>query len=418
MNPKLRLAIAALSTGFVFYIAVGSFPLGRVMGDTTYGQLALFNEVIRIVLDNYVEAVDVDRAMGGAKLGLTEALDGDSAYLDAEEYQSYLQGAKETGEVGLLIARRFSFVIVSAVRPGSPADKAGMHAGDVIKSIDGHYARTLSYPVAERLLRGAPGSVLKLKLLRAQNETTDVDLVRERLMPVKVESRMLEDGIGYVKVQEFSHDTTDEVRSALETLKRGGAKRLVLDVRGGAHGSAAEAVPVASLFLKEGVVTKLVSRKGTGQSFNTTGSMAWDLPLVVLTNTSTAGPGEILAAALADAGRPLVGERTFGRAATQKIVPIADGAVVLTVAKYVSPKGVEIHGKGLEPKFPVQVRDDADEDQPAGAATLPDDILLKGIEVVKSDEKKAADAVPAAGAVKDRASAPAGGDDTVGPLGH
>ena len=178
MNPKLRLAIAALSTGFVFYIAVGSFPLGRVMGDTTYGQLALFNEVIRIVLDNYVEAVDVDRAMGGAKLGLTEALDGDSAYLDAEEYQSYQQAAKETGDVGLVIARRFSFVIISAVRPGSPADKAGLKAGDVIKSLEGRYARTLSYPVAERLLRGAPGSVLKLKLLRAQNETTDVDLVR------------------------------------------------------------------------------------------------------------------------------------------------------------------------------------------------------------------------------------------------
>jgi len=391
MSPRLRLAIAALSTGFVFYIALGSFPLGRVFGDTAYGQLALFNEVIRIVLDNYVEAVDVDRAMTGAKLGLTEGLDGDSAYLDAQEYEAYQASAKDAGDVGLVIARRFSFLIISAVRPGSPADKGGLRPGDVIKSIEGRHARTLSYPVAERLLRGAPGSVLKLKLLRAQNEVTDLDLVRERLAPLPPQSRMLEDGIGYVKIAEFTPETLEEVRTALDGLKRTGARRLALDLRGGAHGAPADAVPVASLFLKDGVVAKLVSRRGGEQPFKAgTSASAWDLPVAVLVNSSTAGPGEVLAAALLDSGRATtIGERTFGRAAVQKVVPIADGAVVLTVAKYVSPKGTEIHGKGLEPKVAVQVRDDLDDDAPAGT-TLPDDILLKAIELLKSEERKAA----------------------------
>ena len=403
MSPKLRLAIAAFSTAVVFYVALGTFPLGRVLGDTTYGQLALFNEVIRIVLDNYVEAVDIDRAMSGAKLGLTEALDGDSAYLDAQELAAYQQASKEQGEVGLVLARRFSFLIVTAVRTGSPAEKAGLRPGDVIKYMDGRHSRTLTYPVAERMLRGAPGSVLKLQLLRAQNDVTDLELVRERLPHLPPQNRMLEDGIGYLKIAEFTDETADEVRTALDSLKRSGAKRLALDLRGGAHGEARNAIAVAALFLKDGVVTKLVSRHGA-EPFKAGGSTAlWDLPMAVLVNSSTAGPGEILAAALVDSGRgTLIGERTLGRAAVQKVVPVADGALVLTVGKYVSPKGTEIHGKGLEPKVVVEARDELDEDIPAGGA-VPDDVLLKAIEILKTEERKAADL--GAGPRRDRSAA-------------
>ena len=388
MSPKLRLAIAAISTAFVLYIAVGNIPIGR--GDTTYGQLALFNEVISIVLHNYVEAVDVDRAMSGAKMGLTEALDGDSAYLDAEELAEYQKSATDPADVGLVLARRFSFLIVAGVRPGSAAEKAGLRPGDIIKSMDGRHARTISYPVAERLLRGAPGSVLKIKLLRAQNEITDLDLVRERAPHQAPHSRMLEDGIGYVKVTEFTTDTEGEVRHALEGLARDGARRLALDLRG-AQGDIKMAVNVAGLFVKEGVVAKLVSRRGGSEDL-TAGSAqpAWTHPVAVLVNSSTAGPGEVVAAALLDTGRgTLVGERTFGRAGVQKLVPVADGALVLTVAKYVSPKGTEIHGKGLEPKVVVDVREDLEE----SGTDVPDEILLKAIELLRTEaapQKKAA----------------------------
>lgn len=386
MSPKLRLGIAGLSTAFVFYIALGSFPLGRVLGDTTYGQLALFNEVISIVLHNYVEAVDVDRAMSGAKMGLTEALDGDSAYLDGQELAAYQQSSKDGGDVGLVLARRFSFLIVAAVRPESPAEKAALKPGDIIKSMDGRHARTISYPMAERMLRGAPGSVLKLKLLRAQNEATDLDLVRERLQPLAPESKILEDGIGYLKIAEFGKGTEDDVRTALESLVRSGARRLALDLRGGAHGETAGALPVAALFVKD--VGKLVSRRGGQEALPAgTAEPAWTQPLAVLVSSSTAGPGEILAAALADSGHAtLVGERTFGRAAVQKVVPVAEGALVLTVAKYVSPKGTEIHGKGLEPTVVVETREDLEDD--AAAGTIPDDVLLKAIEVLKAPEQK------------------------------
>ncbi len=141
MSPRGRLVVALVSTLLVAYVAVG-YLLGRVFGDTTYGQLAVFNEVVRLVLDAYVEPVNIDRAMMGARMGLTDALDGDSAYLDADELRSYQQPAREgEAEIGVVLTRRFSFLMVAATRAGSPAVKAGVRPGDIVKTIDGRHSR-------------------------------------------------------------------------------------------------------------------------------------------------------------------------------------------------------------------------------------------------------------------------------------
>src|SRR5687767_15845178 len=153
MSPRGRLAIALVSTLLVAYVALGSV-LGRVLGDTTYGQLALFNEVLRIVLEAYVEPVNVDRVMTGARLGLTDALDGDSSYLDAEEFRAYQAGGQETdAEIGVILSRRVSFLMVASTRAGSPAQKADIRPGDLIKTIDGRHSRPLSAVAGQRLLR-------------------------------------------------------------------------------------------------------------------------------------------------------------------------------------------------------------------------------------------------------------------------
>ena len=154
MSPRGRLVVALVSTLLVAYVAVGSL-LGRVFGDTTYGQLAVFNEVVRLVLDAYVEPVNIDRAMMGARMGLTDALDGDSAYLDADELRAYQQPPREgEAEIGVVLTRRFSFLMVAATRAGSPAAKAGVKPGDIIKTIDARHSRSLSPPTGQRLLRG------------------------------------------------------------------------------------------------------------------------------------------------------------------------------------------------------------------------------------------------------------------------
>ena len=390
MSPRGRLVVALVSTLLVAYVAVGSL-LGRVFGDTTYGQLAVFNEVVRLVLDAYVEPVNIDRAMMGARMGLTDALDGDSAYLDADELRAYQQPAKEgEAELGVVLTRRFSFLMVAATRASSPAAKAGVKPGDIIKTIDGRHSRSLSPPSGQRLLRGEPGSIVKLTLLRAGSDPIDLSVVRERLVAVAPERRMLADATGYIKVAEFTPRAAEEVKSEIDALRRAGAHALVLDLRGSGTGAPADGVKIAELFLKGGPVGKLTGTREEEQVFTADPARsAWDRPLAVLVDTGTGGAAEVVTSALLDAGRgPIVGEHTFGRAGVQKIVPLTDGGLLLTVARYVSPKGTAIHGKGIEPTVEVDVPDrDEDEAAPAG-----DPILDKALEVLKNPPaaKKAA----------------------------
>jgi carboxyl-terminal processing protease len=391
MSPRSRLVVALVSTALTGYILLGSL-LGRVLGDSTYGQLALFNEVVRLVLEAYVEPVNVDRALAGARMGLTEALDGDSYYLDQEEFRAWQQTPRDSdADVGLLLTRRLGFLMVVAPRPGSPAEKAGVRPGDIVKSIDTRHTRPLAPFVGQRLLRGAPGSAVKVTLLRAGSDPIELTLVRERLSAPALKARVLEGGTGYVKVPEISGRVADEIRAEIETLRRAGARSLVLDLRGAGFGAPADGVKVAELFLKGGVVAKLSGTKHPEEVLSADPARsAWDLPLVTLVDTGTAGPGEVVAAALLDAGRgEVVGQRTFGRAPFQKGVALPEGGLVVTVAKYSSPKGTAIHGKGVEPSVAVDLPDDEDEEAAAPARDL---VLEKALEVLKqgAPQKKAA----------------------------
>jgi len=395
MSPRLRLLVALLSTSLVGYVLVGTLP-GRVRGDTTYGQLSVFNEVVRIVLEAYVEPINLERTMAGARLGLTDALDGDSAYLDPEELKAYQQPPPKTpeAEIGVALTRRYSFLMVVATRPGSPAEKAGLKPGDIIKTIDGRHTRPLPVLIGQRLLRGAPGSTLKLTLLRAGVDPVEVSIVRERLGPTPPSSKILPDGTGYLRLPEFQARASEEVRGELEALHTSGARNLVLDLRGSAFGSPQEGVKVAELFLKGGVVTKLQSAHASEQVFSAEASRtAWPGPLAVLIDNGTAGAAEIVAAAVSEAGRAsLVGAHSFGRAANQKLVPLVEGGLVLTVSRYLSPKGTPIHGKGLEPTVPVEPvapADDATAPAAGAAAPAADPVLEKALEILRGELQKA-----------------------------
>jgi carboxyl-terminal processing protease len=393
MSARSRLFIALVSTALIAYIAIGSL-LGRVLGDTSYGQLAVFNEVVRLVLEGYVEPVNLDRAMAGARLGLTDALDGDSAYLDAEEWKLLQQPTKDDADIGAVLTRRFGFLMVVAPRVGSPAEKAGLRTGDILKTIDGHHTRPLAAASGQRMLRGAPGSTVKLTVLRAGVDPLEVSVVRERLVAAPPSSRILEGGTGYLKMTELSAKSADEARTVVEGLKRGGVKSLVLDLRGAAQGAPAEGVKVAELFMNGGVVAKLSGTKTPEQILSAAPKgAAWEGPLAVLIDTGTSGAGEIVAAALHDADRgPLVGERTFGRVGIQKQLPLAEGGMILTVARYVSPKGTAIHGQGIQPTVPVSSGPDDGSDEAATPTPTPgkDPILDKALELLHGGEAKKA----------------------------
>jgi carboxyl-terminal processing protease len=390
MSARLRLGVAMASLAVIAYLFAGLW-LGPVRGDSTYSQLSVFSEVMHKVIDFYVDPVNVDRTMSAAEQGLTESLDGDTAYLDGDAAKLLQPPGKDSdAEVGLELSRRYPFLIVVAVRPGSPAQKAGIRTGDVVKLIDGKHTRSIPAPVGVRLLRGAPGSAVKLTILRTSvADPLEMSLVRQRLAPTPPESKMLADGTGYLKLAEFSKDAVEALRGDIEALKKEGAKRLVLDLRGAAFGSPENAVAVAELFQKGGVVTRLQGKDFPEQVSKADPARSlWDLPLVALVDTSTAGPGEVLAAALLDSGRPVVGERTFGRAGVQKNFPLPEGAVlVVTVAKYSSPKGEVIHGRGVEPSVAVSPDPDASPDEPQKRS---DRILEKALEILGNPPNKPA----------------------------
>lgn len=354
MSPRTRLFVAMISTGVISYLAVGSL-LGRVMGDNTYGQLAVFNEVVRMVIDGYVEPVDLDSTMDGAERGLLEALDGDSALLDSEEYRAWREGPAGDAEVGLALSRRYGFLMVIGVRAGSPAEEAGMRPGDILKSIDGHHSRAIGAPIGERMLQGEPGSKVTLEVMRGGQETEVVELSRERLTPTPATSEVLEPGYGRIEVTAFDGDTADQVRTELELLERQGVERLVLDLRRAAFGEVERGVALADLFVDSGVLARRSGRKVPEQVWEADAALkAWHGPVAVLIDAGTSGPGEVAAAAIAAAGGELVGRHTFGRAGVQKELPLPEGGLLLTVAKYHRPDGEPIHGQGLTPEVPVR----------------------------------------------------------------
>lgn len=395
MNSRTRLLIALCSTILVAYVAVGSL-LDRVRSDTSYGQLTIFNEVIRLVMDSYLEPVDIDRTLETAETGLLEALDGDSAYLDVETSRILQESAAHEAEIGVTLTRRFTFLMVVAARPGSPAARAGLRAGDIIKTIDGRHSREIPAVLGERLLRGAPGSVVKLGIMRSRPEPIEFDVTRERLPAAPPEARRLSQGPGYVRLHDFTPRTAAEVCEQLEALGREGAPSVVLDLRDVATGAPEEAVKVAELFVSSGVLARLSGRKHPEQVWKADPArQCWSKPVVALVDNGTAGAAEILAAALADADRGrLVGQHTFGRAGVQKTLPLPEGSLILTVAKYITPNGTPIHGKGLEPTEVVAAQpdddadgdgDDSDKGDPAGArprAPETDKVLERALELL------------------------------------
>jgi carboxyl-terminal processing protease len=231
--------------------------------------------------------------------------------------------------------------------------------------------------------------VVKLALLRVGADPIAVDVVRERLTPLSASGRMLDGGAAYVKIGEFTPRMTEELRADVEGFKRAGAQKLVLDLRGAGFGELSEGVKMAELFMKGGVVAKVAGTRADERVLNADPAHSvWDRPMAVLTDNGTSGAGEIVAAALLDAGRAsVVGEPTFGRAPIQRAIVLPEGGLVLTVARYVSPKGTPIHGKGVTPSVLVQER--PDEDAPEGAPAG-DPILEKALEVLRGGEVKKA----------------------------
>jgi len=318
-------------------------------------------------MQNYVEEVKVDKAMEGALRGLAEGLDPDSAYLTAAQVKDIEQKKPlPEGETGIELTRQF-YLRVIAARDQSPAAKVGIKTGDYIRAIDGKPTRDMSVFEGVRLLRGAPGTAVKLTVLRGNAaEPHDVSVVREKAIPSTVSSKMLPNGAGYIRIPGFAATTRAEVERQASELTTSGATALVIDLRHTAEGAIEHGIATARLFVKSGNIAIKAGREPVGPDKKPvegprekisaqSGDGAITLPVKVLMTAGTSGAAEVFAAALEGNQRAeLIGEPTIGRAALQKLVPLPEGrGLWLTYARYIHPSGEPIHGPGLKPTVVV-----------------------------------------------------------------
>ena len=361
MSLKTRLSVLFISTPVLAFVLVGGL-LGNssaATNDESYQHLRVFNDVVELVMHNYVTEVKADRAMEGAMRGLADGLDPDSAYLTPEMVKSLEAGEPlADGDVGIELTRQY-YLRVIATRDGSPGAKANLQTGDYIRAIDGKPTRDLSVFEGTRLLRGKPGTKVTVTVIRGNAaDPHDVALVRENVTAPLVTSKMLPDGVGYLRIVSFRTGIAQEVRKQAADLASKGAKALIVDVRRTAEGSYENGLDAARVFVKSGTLAVKAGREKTGtrESIDAKagdGSIA--LPVTLLTTTGTAGAAELFVSALDGNNRAeVVGERTLGRAGIQKLVQLPEGrGLWLTYARYLRPGGEQIQGRGIHPDVEV-----------------------------------------------------------------
>jgi carboxyl-terminal processing protease len=372
----------------------------RASNDGAYRQMTVYSEVLSRVRSEYVEEPDLPNVTDGALHGLLESLDSNSSYLNAQQYKEFKAHATNAkGEIGATVSKRFGYASVVSVIQGGPADKAGMQDTDIIEAIEGKSTREMSLAQIRSLLSGDPGSNINLSVVRARrSEPQKVVITRDVVNVPPVKDKVLDDGIVQIRVDALTKGKSAEIANKIKTVQKSGAKKLILDLRDCAAGEESEGIATANLFLNHGTITYLQGQKYPREAFNADPAKdVTSLPLVVLVNKGTAGPAEIVAAAVLENARgDVVGDKTFGDGSVQKLIELPDGsALILSVAKYYSPQGKAIQDAAVTPN--VLVADVADDlpvpdedenavpaDQEKKAAPEKDEQLDKAVQVLKS----------------------------------
>ena len=410
MSKTTKLIVLGLSFLLATLVVAGGLGVkAATSNDDSYRQIGVYSEVLQRIRTEYVEEPNVQAVTNGALHGLLESLDANSSYLDPAEYKQYKQRKNEgKATIGATLSKRFGYAAVVSVIPGGPSDKAGIDSGDIIEAIEGQSTRDMSLAEIDGILTGQPGSVVNVSVVRPRKaEPTKTPITREVVTDPPVSDKMLEDGIAYIKIDDFPKGRSQEVATKLKELEKGGAKKLVLDLRNSGDGDETEGVATANLFLNHGTISSLQGQKYPKQTFNAdpTKAIAPALPLVVLVNRGTAGPAEIVAAAIMENARgDVVGDKTFGSGSIQKVIDLPDGAaLMLSVAKYYSPSGKALQDTAVTPNILVADSNDdlqlPDEDENAqpdekqiekDKKAAPDNQLQKAIDVLKNPAQKPA----------------------------
>ena len=364
MSAK-RIGVMALLVGAAFSGGViFSQPLqaGRF---NPYQKLGIFSKVLSYIETHYVEDISETELMYGAARGLTDVLDPHSRFMDPEEYdrlKKETEGNEEINGIGIDVEKRKNRLVIISPIEGSPAAKAGIEPGDVIKRVDGTEVGTLEFDEAVSRMQGPPGSEVVLVLERRGRELT-FRLKRSRYELKPVEGRMLEDGLAYIKIRVFSSTADAMLGEQLDQLnaKAKGLRGLILDMRRNPGGLLDQGIRVADRFIAEGLLVKTVGKGGRvidEARAHARGTLL-GFPMIAIVDGATASAAEIVAGALQDHGRAVVlGTQTFGKGSVQTVIDI-DGCgakpcgLKITMARYYTPSGRSIQGQGITPNVVV-----------------------------------------------------------------
>ncbi len=405
MTSRAKFVVVMSSTCLVALLLLGGVVSkgapaddSAVASNNIYKHLAVYSEVLSRIKSEYVEEPDMSSVTLGAMNGLLESIDPYASYLNAQQYKEYLKNYDTyKGDLGMVLAKKFGYITIVATVPGSPADKAGLTTGDMLESIKGIATRDMPLAYAKLLLKGAPDTTVDLSVLRRKPEPQKITLTRTTVNYPKVESKMIPESIGYIKVEAIAPGRVQEVATAVNDLTKQGAKKLVMDLRNCATGEPEDGIELANLFLDKGLITYTQGQKSPRKDYQADPKKAITaLPLVVMTNRGTAAAAEVATAALqGDKRASVVGERTYGDASVRRPITMDDGsAIILSVAKYYGPDGKSIQDNAVTPETlvmePEPTISDADADsEPAPVATADqkpsdDAILKRAIEIANS----------------------------------
>ena len=399
---KRRFLIGILACAFLF--VAGSAAISaqdKKKKDDLYRQVELFSDALTIIQSDYVTDIPPKDLIYGALKGMLEALDPHSQFMDPQTYADLkIDTEGKFGGLGIEITSKDGLITVVTPIEDTPAWKAGIKSGDRIVKINSELTRDMNLTDAVKKLRGRPGEAVTLTLLReSEKRLLEIKIVRDviKIKDIK-EARMLQDGVGYIRLVEFRENTPQDFSMALESLSKQGMTSFILDLRNNPGGLLDVAVDVAGRFVPKNKL--IVYTKGRKESQNLQLLSAEDhpvltVPMVVLINEGSASGSEIVAGCLQDYKRAIiVGTTSFGKGSVQTVIPLSDGSALrLTTSKYYTPLGREIHGKGVIPDIAVEAGVIASAGDAASNQNKADQIF----EEIEGANKPAAVTGPAAG---------------------
>lgn len=332
-----------------------------VVGDSSFDKLY---EVRDVINSQYYQDIDQDALVEGAIKGMVNSVgDPYTVFFNAEEYKEFNDdGDGNYVGIGVIVGIKEDRIVVITPFEGSPAFKAGLRSGDFITKVEGVEYTGTELDKAVSVIKGEEGKPVTLTIMR-NGEEQDITIVRASITIVNVESEMLEEDIAHVTMLQFSNNTAEQVREAMEELRDQGAKGYILDLRGNPGGFLDEAVDVASLFVeKDKTILYTLDKYDQKKEYRSYGGSFIGAPLVVLIDGGSASASEVVSGALKDyEAATLVGQQSFGKGIVQMVYQVGDGeAVKVTVSSYYSPDGINIHGEGIAPDIEVEIPEDAE----------------------------------------------------------